>query len=78
MKVPYELLNKRFRSVQKVVDREVSHVSSTLSDIALATDKGCQSDITSALDILVQKLTSLKKKASLECLYYIVIIIFLF
>lgn len=33
LKVPYEILNKKFRAAQKVVDREVSHVTTSLGDL---------------------------------------------
>jgi hypothetical protein len=31
--VPYEILNKRFRSGQKVIDREASHVAGALAEV---------------------------------------------
>ena len=33
LKVPYEVLNKRFRATQKVFDREASHVQQTAADL---------------------------------------------
>ena len=52
--------------MQKVIDREVSHVNTTLSDVTVATDKNCQNDVATSLDVLIQKLISLKKKARLK------------
>ena len=33
VRVPYEVLNKRFRIAQKSIDREVSHVQAAISNI---------------------------------------------
>ena len=33
LKVPYELLNKKFRSAQKILDREISHVHQAVTQI---------------------------------------------
>ena len=33
LKVPYEVLNKRFRATQKVFDRKASHVQQTAADL---------------------------------------------
>ncbi|QQP50382.1 Uncharacterized protein FKW44_011374, partial [Caligus rogercresseyi] len=51
LKVPYEILNKRFRSTQKVLDREVD--LSTTASSAMET-----------LTFLEEKLQSLKAKSS--------------
>lgn len=65
LKVPYELLNKKFRAAQKQIDREVAHVQSA----ALELEKGLSSDNIQATDItrllggMVQKLQVLKRKA---------------
>ena len=64
VKVPYEGLNKTFRGSQKVIDRELSYVLGAASE---ATDRSkdpkCTSDdVVNALDNVIQKLTSLKRK----------------
>ncbi|XP_068708537.1 E3 ubiquitin-protein transferase MAEA-like isoform X2 [Montipora foliosa] len=69
IQVPYEVLNKRFRAAQKVIDREVSLVVSATND--LTNSFGSVSvkvgEITGFLDGVVQKLQSLKRKSE-ECL----------
>lgn len=75
MKVPYELLNKKFRAVQKVIDREVTHVGAAVTDLSTVCSR--QSvvpfEAAMALDGVSQKLASLKRKAQegideeLEC-----------
>ncbi|CAH0381822.1 unnamed protein product [Bemisia tabaci] len=65
LKVPYELLNKKFRAAQKQLDREVSHVQAA----ALELEKGLNVDavgageITRLLGGMVEKLQVLKRKA---------------
>ncbi|EDO31713.1 predicted protein [Nematostella vectensis] len=65
LKVPYEVLNKKFRSAQKVIDREVSYVvgatnelTSTLSKPAVKTG-----EVTRMLDDIAQKIQVLKRKS---------------
>src|ERR1700712_348204 len=36
LKVPYEILNKKFRSAQKNIDREISHVQNSVNDLEKA------------------------------------------
>lgn len=66
IQVPYELLNKKFRTVQKVLDREISHVNSSLSELTSCTNKQSltQHEITTVLDGVTQRLTSLKRKVT--------------
>lgn len=62
--MPYEGLNKTFRGSQKVIDRELSYVLSAASE-ATARSKDPNStpdDAINALDNVIQKLTSLKRK----------------
>ncbi|KAK4875021.1 hypothetical protein RN001_011443 [Aquatica leii] len=65
LKVPYEILNKKFRTAQKTLDREVSHVQQA----ALEIEKGISgehvksNDITKLLGGMVEKLQVLKRKA---------------
>merc|ERR1719431_1177429 len=63
LKVPYEILNKKFRSAQKVLDREVSHVTSSLSDVdRLLGDVVDRVAITQQLDNIKEQLVQLKSK----------------
>lgn len=68
LKVPYEILNKKFRSAQKNIDREVSHVQNAVSDL----EKGCKKSLDSKVTVgaisdllsgVIDKLTVLKRKA---------------
>lgn len=66
--MPYELLNKKFRSTQKVLDREVSHVQGSASELekSLTTQNGtpvATGEITRLLGGVVAKLQVLKRKA---------------
>lgn len=70
LKVPYEILNKRFRGTQKTIDREISHVLQTLNDLERLfhpTD-GADSVVSvghmaSAVDSTIDRLHALKRKA---------------
>lgn len=65
--MPYELLNKKFRSAQKTLDREVSHVQTVSNEL----EKGFKNDgsyvatgeITRLLGGVVARLQVLKRKA---------------
>ncbi|KAJ8952131.1 hypothetical protein NQ318_018467 [Aromia moschata] len=66
LKVPYEILNKKFRTAQKTLDREVSHVQQAASEIEKALSDYQEvkaKDITSLLGGMVEKLQVLKRKA---------------
>ncbi|PFX25471.1 macrophage erythroblast attacher-like [Stylophora pistillata] len=69
LKVPYEILNKKFRAAQKVIDREVSLVVNASNDLTngLGSVPVKVGEITGFLDGVVQKLQSLKRKSE-ECL----------
>lgn len=62
--VPYEILNKKFRTAQKTLDREVSHVQQAAVEIekTLECPVVRASDITSLLGGMVEKLQVLKRK----------------
>ncbi|CAB3988064.1 macrophage erythroblast attacher-like [Paramuricea clavata] len=68
LKVPYEVLNKKFRTAQKIIDREVSHVLAANSDLSNVVKKQSVkvSDMTGILDGVIEKLQVLKRKAE-EC-----------
>ncbi|GAB1604254.1 E3 ubiquitin-protein transferase MAEA-like [Argonauta hians] len=65
LKVPYELLNKKFRSAQKTIDREISHLQIVGNDLEKCLQKKpvTVGEVTKALDSVVEKLTFLKRKA---------------
>lgn len=62
--VPYEILNKKFRTAQKNIDREVSHVQSATLDLEKELSKSMpnMTDITKILGGVVDKLNILKRK----------------
>ena len=63
--MPYELLNKKFRSVQKTLDREISQTTSDLSTI-LSRPSATGQEVDEMLQGMSHKLSSLKRKAE-EC-----------
>ncbi|XP_048744927.1 E3 ubiquitin-protein transferase MAEA-like isoform X1 [Ostrea edulis] len=66
LKVPYEILNKKFRSGQKNIDREVSHVQQASGEVEeCLQDQNSPSiqQVSLALDNMVEKLCFLKRKA---------------
>jgi macrophage erythroblast attacher len=65
LKVPYEILNKKFRTAQKTLDREASHVQQAAREIEDTISGGNVKarDITSFLGGMVEKLQVLKRKA---------------
>ncbi|EDV19740.1 uncharacterized protein TRIADDRAFT_32981 [Trichoplax adhaerens] len=66
LKVPYEILNKKFRTAQKAIDREVANVLGGSNDILHCSSDSQNQSIDSVADFLggvVQKLTALKRKA---------------
>ena len=64
--VPYEVLNRTFRTAQKVVDREVSHVNTTNDKVRKITSKNNVpvSEACHELDELIKKLFVLKNKSN--------------
>lgn len=58
-------MNKKFRTAQKTLDREVSHIQQATSEVekAIADDHVKTKDITSLLGGMVEKLQVLKRKA---------------
>jgi len=65
LKVPYELLNKQFRTSQKTIDREVSKVNSSAGELEKKVKESqlTVGDVTSALTCMVDNLSMLKRKA---------------
>lgn len=64
LKVPYEVLNKKFRTAQKTIDREVSHVQSATAELerVLAQKNPCIGDINHCITMVFDKLTVMKRK----------------
>lgn len=64
MQVPYELLNKRFRSAQKTFDREFHSLASALNEIEKCMESGNATNGSMAvmLDGVAEKLSSMKRK----------------
>jgi hypothetical protein len=68
--VPYELLNKRFRSSQKTVDRESSYLTTVTTNfsarISDSSNKVTVGEANTMLDNVVQRLQSLKRKVTTQ------------
>ncbi|XP_050304582.1 E3 ubiquitin-protein transferase MAEA [Anthonomus grandis grandis] len=66
LKVPYEILNKKFRTAQKTLDREVSHVQQGATEIEKCLEQDGEvkaAQISNLLGGMVEKLQVLKRKA---------------
>lgn len=65
LKVPYELLNKKFRTAQKTLDREVSHVQQAAAEIEkiISEDNVKVHEVTKLLGGMAEKIQVLKRKA---------------
>ena len=70
-KVPYEILNKRFRNAQKLIDKEVTHISTQMNEIVSSTSNESTTveEASNSLGDVVKKLEDLKRKARLSCSY---------
>jgi macrophage erythroblast attacher len=65
VKVPYELLNKKFRAAQKNIDREVSRIQSAANELEKCLQRSATlNELTQALDNVADKLMLLKRKVS--------------
>lgn len=66
LKVPYEILNKKFRSAQKNIDREVCHVQNVCQDVdkAVKGSAATSEHICQLISGVIDKLNVLKRKAS--------------
>lgn len=63
LKVPYEVLNKKFRTAQKTLDRELSQVQNAASELERSLETRSAGEITRLLGGVVEKLQVLKRKA---------------
>ena len=72
IQVPYEILNKRFRSAQKTIDREFHGVAGALTDLERCIESGnaTAGTVVSLLDGVVEKLSSMKRKVFAKQLCY--------
>ena len=68
LQVPYEILNKRFRNAQKIIDREVAHLATQLNDLTSATSNESMTveSASKCLGEVVEKLESLKRKVYVD------------
>lgn len=60
LKVPYELLNKRYRISQKIIEREVSHLTKSLNELKKSPT---MSNVHKALGNVAESLKVIKRKA---------------
>ncbi|XP_043217560.1 E3 ubiquitin-protein transferase MAEA-like isoform X2 [Amphibalanus amphitrite] len=65
LKVPYEMLNKKFRSSQKTLDRELAHFCSSASDLesSLHHSSVTVADVSRLLGSVTDRLRALKRKS---------------
>ena len=63
--VPYELLNKKFRAVQKTLDREITHVTNGTAELSQAVkpNETTVSSVSGYLGNIEHRLVCLKRKA---------------
>ncbi|XP_013165330.1 PREDICTED: macrophage erythroblast attacher [Papilio xuthus] len=66
LKVPYEVFNKKYRNAQRILDVEARHVGSTATELDTAAKREdvTAGEITTLLGGMVEKLTTMKRKAS--------------
>lgn len=60
LKVPYEVLNKKYRVSQKVIDREVNHLNQSLEELK---NSSTLTNVQKALNNVVENLNVVKRKA---------------
>lgn len=60
LKVPYEVLNKKYRVSQKVIDREVNHLNQSLQELKNSSNL---TNVHKALNNVVENLNVVKRKA---------------
>jgi len=67
LKVPYEMLNKRFRLAQKTLDREVHNLTGCFKEVeehCSTTQTANPGEVVTMLNGVIEKLKSAKRKAS--------------
>ncbi|KAG5671860.1 hypothetical protein PVAND_002031 [Polypedilum vanderplanki] len=64
LKVPYEVLNKKFRTTQKTLDKEISLLQTAATELEKGLDNSPSvGNITKLLDGVIERLNVLKRKA---------------
>ena len=63
VKVPYEVLNKKFRQAQKIIDREISQLSNQITSIMRLPSPELQRQ---AMPAFKEKLTSFRKRVCVK------------
>ncbi|XP_037078066.1 E3 ubiquitin-protein transferase MAEA-like isoform X3 [Pollicipes pollicipes] len=65
LKVPYEILNKKFRSSQKTLDRELAHFCSAANELETSLHRTSVTvdDVTRLLGTVTDRLRALKRKS---------------
>lgn len=66
LKVPYEVINKKFRAVQKVIDREIDQIQNITRDVNKTMAKSVHptiAEIEKLVNCVVQRVHMLKRKA---------------
>ena len=66
VKVPYEVLNKKFRQAQKIIDREISQLSNQITSIMRLPSPELQRQ---AMLAFKDKLTSFRKRVCVKLLF---------
>ena len=61
LKVPYEILNKKFRTTQRVLDREITQVQTSAADLEKCIKDGQSGEIPGLLNQLEEKLVNMKQ-----------------
>lgn len=62
VRVPYEIVNRKYRQAQKVVDREVYRAVTSSTDIMRYLDDGAWSAVASEAEALITQLSGMKRK----------------
>lgn len=68
LKVPYEIINKKFRTTQKAIDREVDQILNVSKEVEkVLLIRPVVSDVSKIVGNVVQRLHVLKRKSD-ECI----------
>lgn len=68
LKVPYEIINKKFRTTQKAIDREVDQILNVSKEVdKVLLVRPIVSDVSKIVGNVVQRLHILKRKSD-ECI----------
>ena len=66
LKVPYEVLNKQYRNVQKSIDRDCSSLSQTILSVeklVKTSETLSKTELVSSFNTLIDKLRSIRKRS---------------